>query len=110
MSTRALYAITIAAFTAASATAETYAEKLTAVDADKKTITFAVEGKERTFKVDAKTDVQMQVRSGKRLVVVPVKDGLKGVKAGREATVTTEKKDGDEVVTKIVVLVPESGK
>jgi len=36
-----------------------------------------------------------------------VKDGLKGVKAGTEVTVTTEKKDGEEGVTKIVVLAPE---
>ena len=101
----AFWAVVVASLMSASAAAETYAEKLKAVDSDKKTITFAVDGKERTFKVDAKVDVQSQVRTGKRLTVVPVKDGLKGVKAGREATMTTEKRDGDEVVTKIVLLV-----
>ena len=47
------------------------------------------------------------IRRGKRLTLAAVKDGLKGVKAGSEVTVTTEKKEGEEVVTKIVVLVPE---
>jgi hypothetical protein len=100
-----LWAFVFVASMSASASAETYAEKLKAVDSDKKTITFAADGKERTFKVDAKVDVQSQVRRGKRLAIVPVKDGLKGVKAGREATVTTEKRDGEEMVTKIVLLV-----
>jgi hypothetical protein len=44
---------------------------------------------------------------GKRLTLTPVKDGLKGVKAGVEATITTEKRDGVEVVTKIVLLVSD---
>jgi hypothetical protein len=78
------------------------------VDTDKKTLTIPVEGKDRTFKVDDKVDVQSQVRRGKRLTLTPVKDGLKGVKMGTEVTVTTEKRDGEEVVTKIVILVSES--
>ena len=87
--------------------AETYAEKLSEVDSTKKTVTFAVEGKAKTFKVDEKVEVLTQVRVGKRLRVTPVKEGLKGVKTGSDATVTTEKKDGEEVVTKIVILAPE---
>ena len=39
--------------------------------------------------------------------VTPEKSGLKAVKVGNEVTVTTEKKDGKEVITKIVILVPE---
>ncbi len=87
--------------------AESYIEKLTEVDNTKKTVTFAVDGKPKTFKVDEKVDVQTQVRVGKRLRVTPLKEGMKGVKSGSEATITTEKKDGVEVVTKIVVLAPE---
>jgi len=87
--------------------AETYGEKLSEVDTTKKTVTFAVDGKPKTFQVDEKVDVQTQVRVGKRLRVTPLKEGLKGVKKGSEATITTEKKDGVEVVTKIVVLAPE---
>ena len=90
-----------------AAFAESYLEKVKAVDTDKKTLTIAVDGKDKTFKVDGKVDVQSQTRVGKRLRLTPVKDGLKGVKAGTEATVTTEKKDGEEVVTKIVLLNPE---
>jgi hypothetical protein len=92
---------------ATSARADTYAEKVKDVDVDKKTITIPVDGVDKTFKVDEKVDVQTQVRVGKRLRLTPVKDGLKGVKIGLEATVTTEKRAGEEVVTKITVLVPE---
>jgi len=63
---------------------------------------------DRTFKVDEKVDVQAQMRAGKRLrLSLLVKDGLRGVKAGSEATITTERKDGDEVVIKIVLLAPD---
>lgn len=87
--------------------ADTYAEKVKAIDADKKLITIPVDGKDKPFKVVDKVDVQTQVRRGKRLTVTPLKEGLKGIKVGVEATITTEKRDGEEVVTKIVVLVPE---
>jgi len=104
---RVLLATALTLLAGSAARAETYADKLKAVDADKKTLTLPVDGKDRTFKVDEKVDVQSQTRAGKRLRLTPVKDGLKGVKAGTEVTVTTEKKDGEEVVTKIVVLAPE---
>src|SRR6476620_5505386 len=104
---RVLLATALTLLAGSAARAETYADKLKAVDADKKTVTLPVDGKDRTFKVDDKVDVQSQVRMGKRLRLTPVKDGLKGVKVGTEVTVTTEKKDGEEVVTKIVVLVAE---
>src|SRR5262245_10294623 len=107
MPRRAILATALALFVGPSAFAESYLEKVKAVDADKKTLTIPVEGKDKTFKVDGKVDVQSQVRVGKRLRLTPVKEGLKGVKAGTEATVTTEKKDGEEVVTKIVLLNPE---
>ena len=107
MMCRLLSTIAMCLLLASTTMADTYGEKISAVDAEKKTITFPVEGKDRTFKVDDKVSVQTQRRAGKRLTVTPVKDGLKGVKAGTEATVTTEKKDGVEVVTKIVLLVAE---
>lgn len=99
--------VVLAAAVGSPALAETYLEKVKAVDADKRTVTFAVDGKDRTFKVDEKAEVQAQQRVGKRLRVTPLKDGLKGVKAGNEVTVTTERRAGEEVVTKVVVLVPE---
>src|SRR6476620_8322221 len=102
---RVLLATALTLLAGAAARAETYADKLKSVDANKKTVTLPVDGKDRTFKVDDKVDVQSQVRMGKRLRLTPVKDGLKGVKAGAEVTVTTEKGAGEEGVTKIVVLV-----
>jgi len=107
---RAFLATTLVAISSSVCLAETYGEKIKKVDPEKKTITFAVDGMDRTFKVDDKVDVQAQVRAGKRLRVTVVKDGLKGVKAGSDATLTTEKKDGEEVVTKIVLLAGEQKK
>ena len=102
-----LLALAFALVTPPLLCAETYAEKVKGVDVEKKTITIPVDGKDKSFKVADKVDVQTQVRRGKRLTITPLKDGLKGVKTGMEATVTTEKRDGEEVVTKIVVLVAE---
>jgi hypothetical protein len=102
-----LSVIALLAITGLAGRAETYGDKVKDVDAVKKTITIPVEGKERTFKVDDKVDVQSQTRVGKRLRLTPVKEGLKGVKAGTEVAITTEKKDGEEIVTKIVVLVAD---
>ena len=101
---RALLATALALLVGPALLAETYGDKVKAVDADKKTITLPVDGKDRTFVVDDKVKVQAQVRSGKRLRLTPVKDGLKGVKAGAEVTVTTERKDGKEVVTEVLIL------
>jgi hypothetical protein len=84
--------------------AETYGDKVKAVDTGKKTLTLPVDGNDRTFQVGDKVDVQRQMRAGKRLRLVAVKDGLKSVKPGSEVTVTTKRKDGKQVVTKIVLL------
>ena len=101
---RALLATALALLTGPAVFADTYGDKVKAVDVAKKTLTLPVDGKDRTFAVDDKVEVQAQVRSGKRLRLTPVKEGLKGVKVGAEVTVTTEKKDGKEVVTKVVIL------
>lgn len=105
---RIIFAVAISIGICFSACADTYGEKVKSVDAKKMTISFPVDGKDKTFKVDEKVDVQAQSRAGKRLRLTPVREGLKGVKAGAEATITTERKAGEEVVTKIVLLVTES--
>jgi hypothetical protein len=102
-----LLALFALVFAVPLATADTYIEKFKSVDADKQTVTFRVDGKYRELKVDEKVDVQSQMRAGKKLRVVPVKDGLKGVKPGIEATISTETRAGEEIVTKIVLLLPE---
>jgi opacity protein-like surface antigen len=104
---RFLVAATLTVLAATAASAETYADKVKAVDTDKKTLTIPVDGKDTVFSVDDKVDVQKQTRAGKRLRNTPVKDGLKGVNSGNEVTITTEKRDGQEVVTKIVLLLSD---
>ena len=101
---RTFLATAVALLTGTATPAETYGDKVKAVDASKKTLTLPVDGKDRTFPVDDKVEVQSQTRAGKRLRLTPVKGGLKGVKPGADVTVTTEKKAGQEVVTRIVIL------
>ena len=88
------------------ACAESYIEKVKKVDAAKMTIIIPVDGKDTTFKVIDKVDVRKQVKAGKRIRLQVLKNGLKGVKVGETATITTEKQAGAEVVTKIVLLLP----
>jgi hypothetical protein len=74
-----------------------YKGKVKSVDADKNTITVTVDDKDKEFKVPA--DAKIVNAKGK-----DVKNGLKNekaFKAGAAVTVTTEKKDGKEVVTEI---------
>ncbi|HEX3149797.1 MAG TPA: hypothetical protein VHR66_17100 [Gemmataceae bacterium] len=104
---RSILVVTVALLASSMASAETYGEKIKEVSAENNKITIPVDGKDREFDVDKMVEVKSQRRVGKRLTVTPVKDGLKGVKAGSEATITTEKRDGKEVVTKIVVLIPD---
>ena len=104
---RACCALALAALLLSTAFADKYIETVKKTDPEKGTLTFAVDGKERTFKVDAAAKFENQVKAGKRFRLVVSKDGLKGVKAGDEITVTTERKDGAEVVTHVVVQYAE---
>jgi Cu/Ag efflux protein CusF len=104
---RACCALALAALLFTTAFADTYAEKIKKVDTDKGTVTFEVDGKEKTFKVDEKATFENQVKAGKKFRLAPSKARLKGVKVGDEVTVTTERKDGAEVVTRIVVQYAE---
>ena len=104
---RTLLATALIMVTGSAALAETYGDKVKDVDPDRMTLTLVVDGKDRTFHVHAKVDARNQVRAGKRLRLVPVKDGLIAVKPGNGVTVTTERKDGEEVATKIVLLVSD---
>lgn len=76
------------------------ARKVVGVDAVKSTITISVDDKDQTLTVEKGASVQI---AGKMKKLEDVEGGLKGVKAGDEVTVTTEKKDDKEVVTKIVL-------
>ncbi len=105
---RTLCSFALAGLMATVALAETYGEKVKAIDADKKTVTIPVDGKEIKLPIDATAKFEQQMKAGKRLRNVPMKDGLKGVKAGDNVVITTELKDGKETVTRIVVNLPDT--
>lgn len=104
---RACCAVALAVLLLTTAFADTYLEKAKGVDPEKKTLTILVDGKERTFKVDEKAKFESQTKTGKRVRIVPQKEGLKGIKAGDDLSVSTERKDGAEVVTRVVRMLPE---
>jgi hypothetical protein len=70
--------------------------KIKSVDADKNSITVTVGDKDQTFMVPA--DAKITTAAGKD---VPDRLKAKQFKAGREVTITTEKKGDKDVVTKI---------
>ena len=83
----ALFVLTLFA---ALTSAEEVKGKIKGVDADKGTITVAVGDKDRTF--DVANDARIGVGKSK---------DLKDLKAGQSVTLTTESKNGEDVVTEI---------
>ncbi|MCY2939567.1 MAG: hypothetical protein NTV55_14585 [Planctomycetota bacterium] len=75
--------------------------KVVSVDVEKSTITLSVDGKDQTLKVEKGAPIQ---KSGKMKKLEEVEGGLKGINSGDEATLTLEKKDEKEVVTRIVLV------
>lgn len=77
--------------------------KVKSVDAEKNTIVVTVGDKDMTYTVaaDAKIVTVAKGKKGKPGVETPLADGLKGLKADTEVTLTTEKKDDKETVTGI---------
>jgi hypothetical protein len=73
--------------------------KIVSVDAGKGTITLSADGKDRTLAVEKGASIQGPNKK-KKLIDIP--GGLEGLKAGDEATATVEKKDGKDVVTRLV--------
>ena len=82
--------------------AEEYNSKIVKVtnEGDTKEITIQIEGKDVVIPVDKTATFH---RKGKGTKEPELPDGLKSVKAGATATVTTDKRDGVEVVTKVVL-------
>jgi hypothetical protein len=97
----ALFALLIAA---GGSWAEEIKGKVKSVDASKSTITVTVNDKDRTLTVakDAKV-FQLVGKKLKKAQPQDVPGGLAGLEAGKEVTVTTDKKDGQDVVTQIKV-------
>jgi len=75
--------------------------KVVSVDVEKSTITLSVDGKDQTLRVEKGASIQ---KPGKMKKLEEVEGGLKGINSGDEATLTLEKKDGKEVVTRIVLV------
>lgn len=107
---RSFCALTLAFLMLATAFGESYLEKAKKIDPVKNTVTIVVEGKEKTFKVDSKAQFLMATKAGKKIKNVAMKDGLKGVKNGDEVNLTTELKDGEEVITRLILGLSEKKK
>ena len=84
------------AFLGSNLSAEEVKGKITKIEEDK--ITLSVNGKETTFTVDKSVKVQSINKKKKSKDVAA---GLSSLKANDEVTLTTEKNDEKEVVTKI---------
>ena len=59
----------------------------------------SVDGKDQTVNVDKSATFQAP---GKKKMLQDIVGGLGGLKTGDEATITTDKKDGKDVATKVV--------
>lgn len=105
-----LFVCAFALLTSAAGAAE-YKGAVKKVDAKKGVLTLSVDGKEMEFTVPNTATVMIQVAARN----IPAKDGLKNPwfdraatpgRMGYRAEVTTEKKDGKEVVTKVQLFTP----
>lgn len=101
-----LFAILALAFTSTVAWADEVKGKFAKVDGEKLTVT--VDGKETIFAVDKSVKVQSTNKKNNKFKDLP--GGMNDLKAGDEVTVTTEKKDNKEVVTKITTIAAKKKK
>ena len=88
-----------------SAQADVVRGKIKSTDADANKITITADGKDQTITVamDAKITKPAQGKKAKKLPPVDVTGGLSGLTTGAEVAITTERKDGADVATKIEV-------
>lgn len=82
------------------AAAKEFTGKVAKIDAEKNTLTVAVNGKDQTFPIDKEAKFLIP---GKKKQLQELPGGLNGLKEGSEVTVSTELKDSREVVTKLTV-------
>ena len=91
-------AIVLCAVCAASA--DTVPGTVKSIDTDKGTITVTVDGADQTFNVEKDSKVWQPGKS-KKAPAQDVAGGLGGLKEGQPVVLTTDKKDGKDVVTAI---------
>ncbi len=74
--------------------------KVVSVSAEENTLTLTVDGKDQTFPIG---DEAKFLALGRKRQLRDLPGGLGGVKDGNDVTVTIEKQDGEQLVTKITV-------
>ena len=95
-----LFAVLALAFSCSAASAAEVKGKVTKIEGEK--ITLTVDGKETTFVADKSIKVQSTNKKNNKFKDLP--GGMSDLKSGDEVTLTTEKKDDKEVVTKITTV------
>jgi hypothetical protein len=83
--------------------AEEVKGKVKSVDADKNQITVTVSDKDTTYDVAKFAVFSTLVGKGKKAQPQELTGGLKAVEAGQDVTLTVEKKDDKDLVTKLQV-------
>ena len=92
----------VLALTLAVASGDEFKGKVKKLDADKNTITITVDDKDQTFDVSKDTKiVGLYGKKLKKAIQENVPGGLSGVKEGVAVSLTTEKKDGKDVLIQV---------
>jgi hypothetical protein len=103
--TRLSVTAALAAFIFATASfAEDYTGKIKNLDVKKREMTVTSEGKDVSFTIDKDVSVFYQAKAAKKGQtggLEPVPGGLNGLKVGNEVTITTEKKNENEIISLI---------
>ncbi len=90
----------VAATTEKVAPATEIKGKIAKVNAEDHTLTVTADGKDETFQIDNEARF---LALGRKRQLQDLPGGLSGVKEGGDVTLTTEKKEGKDVVTKVIV-------
>jgi uncharacterized protein (DUF2141 family) len=102
---RMLIAAAATAMFVGLARAEELTATVKAVNADKSTITFTINGDEKTMTVskDAEIYTQLKGKKNKPGPKQPLAGGLSDLKVGTEVTIMTFKNGDDEIVSSIAI-------
>jgi hypothetical protein len=101
-----LFTVLAMAFASTVVCADEVKGKFAKIDGEKLTLT--VDGKETTFALDKSVKVQSTNKKNNKFKDLP--GGMSDLKAGDEVTLTTEKKENKEVVTKITTTAKKKKK
>lgn len=99
-------ALTLLALTSTTALAEEIKGHIKKIDTEKKTLIVTVDDKDREFTLNKETKFKQNQPPAKKKGTATTADlpgGLNALKVDANVTLTTEKKDGKEVVTEVKV-------